>query len=277
MFADDIVLPGMLHGCTIRSTVARGALTSIRFPIDTAGFTIVVWRDTPAAGRNVVALIKDDRPFLAEREVQHVAEPILLLAHADSTSSSPRRCTSSTGGPSPATIRSRPTRPSALAPGPRRRRARGADGNERRRRRQAGRRDRHVHVNEPGRTDWEGFASATRAAGKCPVDPGFIGGVVPGNAGEPAALRAAGVLAFKCFLAPSGVPEFPPRRRIRPRAGPPGARPTPSPRKRSPWAPPGTGARLPSGRRWSRTPCGRASPTAPSAWWSPTIPRRPRR
>lgn len=101
--------------------------------------------------------------------------------------------------------------------------------------------DTHVHVNEPGRTEWEGFATATRAAaaggvttlldmplnsipatttvaaldakraaarGQCFVDVGFIGGVVPGNAEHLAPLRAAGVLAFKCFLAPSGVEEF---------------------------------------------------------------------
>ena len=101
--------------------------------------------------------------------------------------------------------------------------------------------DTHVHVNEPGRTEWEGFASATRAAaaggvttlldmplnaipatttvaaldvkraaarGQCTVDVGFIGGVVPGNAADFAPLRDAGVLAFKCFLAPSGVEEF---------------------------------------------------------------------
>jgi allantoinase len=102
--------------------------------------------------------------------------------------------------------------------------------------------DTHVHVNEPGRTEWEGFATATRAAaaggvttlldmplnaipatttvaaliakrastrGQCMIDVGFIGGVVPGNAGNLASLRSAGVLAFKCFLAPSGVEEFP--------------------------------------------------------------------
>jgi allantoinase len=101
--------------------------------------------------------------------------------------------------------------------------------------------DTHVHVNEPGRTLWEGFTSATRAAvaggvttlldmplnavpattsamaleakrvatvGKYSVDVGFIGGVVPGNTHELAALRAAGALAFKCFLTPSGVDEF---------------------------------------------------------------------
>ncbi len=103
--------------------------------------------------------------------------------------------------------------------------------------------DTHVHVNEPGRTAWEGFASATRAAaaggvttildmplnavpattsaaalaakrvaaaGQCHVDVGFIGGVVPGNANELAALHSAGVLAWKCFLVDSGVPEFSP-------------------------------------------------------------------
>ena len=102
--------------------------------------------------------------------------------------------------------------------------------------------DTHVHINEPGRTDWEGFASATRAAAaggvttlldmplnsvpattaapaldikrtaarnRIAVDLGFIGGVVPGNTEELPALHAAGVLAFKCFLVPSGVAEFP--------------------------------------------------------------------
>jgi len=102
--------------------------------------------------------------------------------------------------------------------------------------------DTHVHVNEPGRTEWEGFATATRAAaaggvttlldmplnsipattsvaalevkraaalGNTAVDVGFIGGVVPGNVGELRRLRAAGVSAFKCFLVPSGTDEFP--------------------------------------------------------------------
>jgi allantoinase len=103
--------------------------------------------------------------------------------------------------------------------------------------------DTHVHVNEPGRTDWEGFATATRAAlaggvtticdmplnslppttsvaalrekqaaaeGQCWVDVAFWGGAVPGNPGEFAGLHAAGVVGFKCFLLDSGVPEFPP-------------------------------------------------------------------
>src|SRR6266851_10127839 len=101
--------------------------------------------------------------------------------------------------------------------------------------------DTHVHINEPGRTDWEGFETATRAAAaggvttlidmplnsipatttaealeakrtaareKCWVHVGFWGGVVPGNAGELRAMHRAGVFGFKCFLVPSGVPEF---------------------------------------------------------------------
>jgi allantoinase len=103
--------------------------------------------------------------------------------------------------------------------------------------------DTHVHVNEPGRTEWEGFATATRAAaaggvtaivdmplnslpptvnaaaltikqdaaaGQCHVDVGFWGGAIPGNAVDLPALHDAGVFGFKAFLADSGVPEFPP-------------------------------------------------------------------
>jgi allantoinase len=102
--------------------------------------------------------------------------------------------------------------------------------------------DTHVHVNEPGRTEWEGFDTATRAAAaggvttivdmplnsipatttvtalaekraaadrQCHVDVGFWGGVVPGNHGELDGLADAGVRGFKCFLVPSGVDEFP--------------------------------------------------------------------
>ena len=102
--------------------------------------------------------------------------------------------------------------------------------------------DTHVHINEPGRTDWEGFATATRAAAaggvttlvdmplnsipptttlnglneklaaarsQCYVDTAFWGGIVPGNTGELAALHDAGVVGFKCFLIHSGVDEFP--------------------------------------------------------------------
>jgi allantoinase len=103
--------------------------------------------------------------------------------------------------------------------------------------------DSHVHVCEPGNTEWEGFATATRAAaaggittlvdmpldsvpttvsadaltvkrqaaaGQCHVDVAFWGGVVPGNAGELRPMARAGVAGFKCFLAESGSPDFPP-------------------------------------------------------------------
>ena len=103
--------------------------------------------------------------------------------------------------------------------------------------------DSHVHVNEPGRTHWEGFASATAAAaaggittivdmplnsipatvdiaalrtkqvaarGQLTVDVAFWGGAVPGNAGQLGVLHEAGVVGFKCFLLPSGVEEFAP-------------------------------------------------------------------
>jgi allantoinase len=102
--------------------------------------------------------------------------------------------------------------------------------------------DTHVHINEPGRTEWEGFATATRAAaaggvttlvdmplnsvpastsvdglrakiaaarGQCYVDVGFWGGVIPGNTQQLEPLLREGVLGFKCFLSPSGVDEFP--------------------------------------------------------------------
>jgi allantoinase len=102
--------------------------------------------------------------------------------------------------------------------------------------------DTHVHVNEPGRTEWEGFDSATRAAaaggvttiidmplnsvpptvtvdalhvkqdaarGRVHVDVGFWGGAVPDHLADLAALHDAGVFGFKCFLLDSGVPEFP--------------------------------------------------------------------
>ena len=102
--------------------------------------------------------------------------------------------------------------------------------------------DTHVHVNEPGRTEWEGFETATRAAaaggvttivdmplnsipvtttvaalaaktqaaaGRALVDYGCWGGVVPGNLDDLGPLVDAGVLGFKCFLVPSGIDEFP--------------------------------------------------------------------
>jgi CO/xanthine dehydrogenase Mo-binding subunit len=82
-YADDLTFPGMLHGRTIRSSIPCGLIKSIRYDFDTAGFTIVDHRDIPAAGCNIVALIEDDQPYLVEREVKHLAEPIVLLAHED--------------------------------------------------------------------------------------------------------------------------------------------------------------------------------------------------
>jgi allantoinase len=102
--------------------------------------------------------------------------------------------------------------------------------------------DTHVHVNDPGRAEWEGFFTATRAAAaggvttlldmplnslpptttvghlrtkqdvaraKAHVDTGFWGGAVPGNVSDLQPLHEAGVFGFKCFLSPSGVDEFP--------------------------------------------------------------------
>ncbi|RAY13204.1 allantoinase AllB [Actinomadura craniellae] len=102
--------------------------------------------------------------------------------------------------------------------------------------------DSHVHVNEPGRTGWEGFATATRAAvaggvttivdmplnaipptvsvaalaakraaaaGRVHADVAFWGGAIPGNVPALRELHEAGVTGFKCFTSPSGVEEFP--------------------------------------------------------------------
>src|SRR4051794_28165458 len=81
VYADDLVFPGMLWGRTVRSEIPRGQVKAVRREFDETGFTVVDYRDIP--GRNVVALIEMDQPCLVEREIRHVAEPILLLAHAD--------------------------------------------------------------------------------------------------------------------------------------------------------------------------------------------------
>src|SRR5438105_13982695 len=80
-YIDDLTFPGLLYGRTIRSTIPAGRIVVVRHDLKTSGFTVVSYTDIP--GRNVVALIDDDQPSLAEREIRHVAEPILLLAHAD--------------------------------------------------------------------------------------------------------------------------------------------------------------------------------------------------
>ena len=81
LYADDIAFPRMLHGRTIRSTVPRGRIKSITYDFDTTGFTIVDYRDVPA--KNAVDLMSQDQPFLAEQEIKHFAEPIVLVAHED--------------------------------------------------------------------------------------------------------------------------------------------------------------------------------------------------
>ena len=80
-YADDLTFPGMIHGRTIRSTIPRGKVKSIKYDFDSTGFTIVDYRDIPA--KNIVDLIERDQPFLVETGVRHMAEPIVLLAHAD--------------------------------------------------------------------------------------------------------------------------------------------------------------------------------------------------
>jgi CO/xanthine dehydrogenase Mo-binding subunit len=80
-YVDDLTFPDLLHARTIRSTICAGAIAAVRFGFDTAGFTIVDFHDIP--GRNVVALIDDDQPCLAECEIRHAAEPIVLIAHED--------------------------------------------------------------------------------------------------------------------------------------------------------------------------------------------------
>jgi CO/xanthine dehydrogenase Mo-binding subunit len=79
LYVDDLRFPGLLYARTIRSTIPAGAIE--RLNIDAPGCVVVGPRDIP--GRNVVALIEDDQPCLADGVVRHVAEPLLLLAHHD--------------------------------------------------------------------------------------------------------------------------------------------------------------------------------------------------
>ncbi len=79
-YIDDLTFPDMLFGTTIRSTVPHGVITARRIRLP-KGFVVADHTDIP--GRNIVALIDDDQPCLVDRVVNHVAEPILLVAHAD--------------------------------------------------------------------------------------------------------------------------------------------------------------------------------------------------
>lgn len=82
-YIDDLVLPHMLHGATVRSRIPRGKIKRIAFGpgIDWNEFTIVSAKDIP--GKNCIALIEEDQPCLADEIVNHPEEPILLLAHSD--------------------------------------------------------------------------------------------------------------------------------------------------------------------------------------------------
>jgi CO/xanthine dehydrogenase Mo-binding subunit len=82
-YVDDLFLPGMLHGVTVRSDVPRGLIKAIHYGggIPWDEFTIVTAADIP--GANVVALITDDQPYLADDRVNHKEEPVVLLAHSD--------------------------------------------------------------------------------------------------------------------------------------------------------------------------------------------------
>jgi len=84
-YLDDLSMPGMLHGATVRSPVPRGILHDIQYSpeIPWNEFTVVTAADIP--GRNVVQLIDDDQPYLADGEVNHAEEPIVLLAHSDAS------------------------------------------------------------------------------------------------------------------------------------------------------------------------------------------------
>jgi CO/xanthine dehydrogenase Mo-binding subunit len=82
-YVDDMTLPGMLHGATVRSKIARGNIKTISFDpsVPWDEFVVVTAKDIP--GKNCIALILDDQPCLAAESVNHPEEPILLLAHAD--------------------------------------------------------------------------------------------------------------------------------------------------------------------------------------------------
>ena len=82
-YVDDMVLPGMLYGATVRSRIPRGKIKKFTFGpgIHWNEFVIVSPKDI--AGKNCIALIEDDQPCLADGVVNHPEEPLLLLAHPD--------------------------------------------------------------------------------------------------------------------------------------------------------------------------------------------------
>lgn len=82
-YVDDMVLPNMLYGATVRSQIPRGRIKNIKFSpgINWSEFVVVSAKDIP--GKNCISLIMDDQPCLAQELVNHPEEPILLLAHRD--------------------------------------------------------------------------------------------------------------------------------------------------------------------------------------------------
>jgi CO/xanthine dehydrogenase Mo-binding subunit len=82
-YVDDIDFPGLIHGTTVRSAAPRGRIREIRFRdgVPWNEFTVVTAKDIPA--QNVVALIENDQPYLADQIFNHPEEPIVLLAHPD--------------------------------------------------------------------------------------------------------------------------------------------------------------------------------------------------
>src|SRR5215468_9433809 len=83
LYVDDVGQAGMLHGVTVRSPIARGRITGIRYDpsINWDEFVVVTAADVP--GENRVKLIMDDQPYLASGVVNHPEEPVVLIAHRD--------------------------------------------------------------------------------------------------------------------------------------------------------------------------------------------------
>src|SRR5512141_1365534 len=83
LYLDDLQVPGVMHGRTVRSTIARGRVTRVTLDpaFDWNGVVVCDHRDIP--GENIVALIQDDQQLLVSEFVNHAEEPILLLAHED--------------------------------------------------------------------------------------------------------------------------------------------------------------------------------------------------
>ena len=79
-YIDDLSFPGMLFGATVRSTIPRGEIVNTHLDLP-PGFIVADYRDIP--GQNYVALLDPDQLCLSEGDIRHVAEPVLLVAHAD--------------------------------------------------------------------------------------------------------------------------------------------------------------------------------------------------